>query len=106
MTAEMTGEAGVPLLAADPGLLASAAVDVENIGSALDAAHAAVAVPTSELVAAGADEVSTAVAALFAGYGRQYQALAGQIAAFHDSFTGTLAAGANSYAAAEAANVE
>jgi hypothetical protein len=106
MTAEMTGEAGVSLLAADPGLLASAAVDLESMGSALDAAHAAVAVPTTALGAAGADEVSTAVAALFAGYARQYQALAGRIAGFHDSFTQALAAGANSYAAAEAANVE
>ena len=106
MTTETTGEADVSPMVADPGLLASAAVDLEGMGSALDAAHAAVAIPTTELVSAGADEVSTAVAALFAGYGQHYQALAGQIAAFHESFTGTLAAGANSYAAAETTNFE
>ena len=93
-------------MVADPGLLTSAAVDLESMGSALHAAHAAVAVPTTELVSAGADEVSTAVAALFARYGQHYQALAGQIAAFHESFTGTLAAGASSYAAAENTNFE
>nr|WP_269473869.1 PecA family PE domain-processing aspartic protease [Mycobacterium heidelbergense] len=79
---------------------------MESIGSALDAAHAAVATPTTQLVAAGADEVSTAVAAVFAGYGQQYQALAGQVAAFHGWFTGTLATNANSYAAAEATNIQ
>lgn len=105
MTGETTAEAGVPLLVAAPELLASAATNLESIGSALDAAHAAVALPTTELVAAGADEVSTAVAALFAGYGQQYQALAGQVAAFHGWFTGTLATNANSYASTEAANI-
>ncbi|BBZ51487.1 PecA family PE domain-processing aspartic protease [Mycobacterium heidelbergense] len=94
------------LLVAAPELLSSAATNLESIGSALDAAHAAVATPTTQLVAAGADEVSTAVAAVFAGYGQQYQALAGQVAAFHGWFTGTLATNANSYAAAEATNIQ
>ncbi len=95
----------MPLLLAAPELLASAAADLESIGSALNAAKAAAAVPTTGLVAAGADEVSTAVATLFASYGQEYQALVGQVAAFHDQFTRNLVAGADSYAAAESANI-
>lgn len=51
------------LVAADA--LAAAAADVAQIGSAVSAGSLAAAIPTSELTAAGADEVSTAAAALF-----------------------------------------
>ncbi|REZ99666.1 PE family protein, partial [Mycobacterium tuberculosis] len=46
-----------------PEFLTSAAADVENIGSTLRAANAAAAASTTALAAAGADEVSAAVAA-------------------------------------------
>jgi PE family len=42
-------------LAAIPAMLASAATDVEGIGSSLTAATAAAAAPTTALAAAGAD---------------------------------------------------
>ena len=64
----------------------------------------AAAVPTTGLVAAGADEVSAAVAALFAGYGQEFQALSVQASAFHQQFVQALSSGAGSYLAAEAAN--
>src|SRR5712675_1361579 len=96
MTAETCLEAGVSLLVTAPELLASAAADLESIGFALNAA----------LAAAGADEVSAAVAALLAEQGRQYQALAGQVAAFDSWFKGTLTAGANAYASAETVNID
>jgi hypothetical protein len=93
-----------PLVVA-PELLGSAAARLESVGSAVDAANAAAAVPTTGLAAAGADEISAAVSALFAGYGQQFQALAGQAAAFSDEFMQNLVAGANSYAATETANI-
>jgi hypothetical protein len=95
----------VSLLVVAPELLGSAAAHLESVGSALDAANAAAAVPTTGLAAAGADEISAAVSALFAGYGQQFQALVGQAAAFSDQFVGNLVAGANSYAANETANI-
>jgi PE family len=96
---------GVSLLVVAPELLESAAANVQSIGSALDAAHAAAAVPTTGIAAAGADEVSAAVTALFARYGQEFQALSAQASALHQQFVQTLSAGAGSYLAAEAANV-
>ena len=92
------------LLDVTPQLLASAAADLRGIGSALDAAHAAAAAPTTGLLAAGADEVSTAVAALFSGHGQAFQALGGQASAFHAQFVQALSGAQGAYAAAEAAN--
>jgi hypothetical protein len=94
----------VSLLVVAPELLASAASDLENIGSAVNAAHAAAAVSTTGLAAAGADEISAAVAALFAGYGHEFQALSAQASGFHQQFVQALTSGAGSYLAAEAAN--
>jgi PE family len=59
----------VSLLVVAPESLTSAATEVESMGSALSAAHLAAAVPTTGLAAAAGDEVSAAIAALFAGYG-------------------------------------
>ena len=92
-------------LTTTPELLTSAVADLQNIGSALNEAHAAAAEATTGLAVAGADEVSSAVAALFARYGQQYQTLAGDVAAFHDQFAASLVVGANSYATAEATNL-
>ena len=61
-----------------PELLESAAADLENIRSSLTAAHAAAAIPTTGIAAAGADDVSAAVAALFGEFGEEYQALSAQ----------------------------
>ena len=82
-----------PLVVA-PELLGSAAADLESIGSALHAVHAAAAVPTTSLAASGGDEVSAAVAALFAGYGQEYQALSAHASAFHQQFVQALSSGA------------
>lgn len=89
-----------------PELVAAAAADLAGIGSAIGAANAAAGAPTMALLAAGADEVSAAVAAVFSSYAQQYQALSAAAAAFHDQFVRALAAGAGAYAGAEAANVE
>jgi hypothetical protein len=45
--------------------MASAAADLESVGSAVNAAHRAAAVRTTALAAGAADEVSAASAKLF-----------------------------------------
>jgi hypothetical protein len=92
------------LLAVVPEMVASTAADLESIRAALNTAHVAAAAPTTGLAAAGADEVSAAVATLFTGYGQEYQALITQASAFHQQFVQTLSSGAGSYLATEAAN--
>ncbi len=92
------------LLDVVPELLESAAADVKSIGAELNAAHAAAAAPTTGLVAAGADEVSAAVAALFSEHGQAFQALSAQASTFHTQFVQALSGAQGAYAAAEAAN--
>jgi hypothetical protein len=87
-----------------PDWLESAATDLESIRSSLTAAHAAAAVPTTGIAAAGADEVSAAVAALFGRFGQEYQTLSAQVSVFHQEFVQALTSGAGSYLATEAAN--
>jgi hypothetical protein len=94
----------MPSLTTQPQLIAAAAADVAKINSAIGAANAAAAGPTTGLVAAAQDEVSAATAALFAGYGKEYQAVLKQAAAFHEEFAAALASAGNAYAHAEAAN--
>ncbi|EFP19910.1 hypothetical protein TMCG_01078, partial [Mycobacterium tuberculosis SUMu003] len=85
-------------------MLSAAAADVASIGAALSAANGAAAPTTAGVLAAGADEVSAAIASLFSGYARDYQALSAQMARFHQQFVQALTASVGSYAAAEAAN--
>src|SRR6516162_8490326 len=92
-------------MAVAPEFLGSAATDLSNIGSALSAAKAAAAAPTTGVLAAAEDEVSAAIAALFSAHGEGVQALSAQAAAFHQQFVQALTAGAGSYVGAEAANV-
>ncbi len=87
-----------------PETLASTAADVQGIGSAISAAGANAAGPTTGLLAAADDEVSAAIANLFGAYGQEYHAVLSQAATFHNSFTQALAAAASAYAQAEAAN--
>ncbi len=88
---------------AAPETLVRAASDLANIGSTLGAANAAALGPMTELLAAGADEVSAAIASLFAAHGQAYQAVSAQMSAFHAQFVQTFTAGAGAYASAEAA---
>jgi PE-PPE domain/PE family len=91
-------------LVAAPELLASTAANVESIGSAIGTAGANAAGPTTGVLAAAQDEISATVANLFGTYGRQYQALIAQAAAFNNQFTQALAAAGNTYTQAEATN--
>ena len=87
-----------------PEALAAAVADLHGIGSALEAARATVASPTTAVVAAGSDEVSAAIAALFNQHGQGYQVISAGVKTFHDQFAQTLGAGAASYGNTEAAN--
>ncbi|MGO9928152.1 MAG: PE family protein [Mycobacterium sp.] len=89
-------------LLTEPQLIATAASDAAGIGSTIRAAKAAAAVPTTSLVAAAEDEVSTVAATMFGAYGQQYQGLLQQAAAFHEEFVAALSAAGNAYAQAEA----
>ncbi|ORB35077.1 PE family protein, partial [Mycobacterium persicum] len=94
----------MPHVIASLEMLTAAATDVAGVGAAISAANAAAAGPTMGLMAAAADEVSAAIAALFSDHALQYQALSAQAAALHDRFVLALTGAAGAYAAAEAAN--
>ena len=89
---------------AAPEFLTAAATDLAGIGSTVSAASAAASAPTIAVLAAGGDEVSGAISALFGSYAQQYQALSAQTALFHDQFVQALNGGGLAYAAAEAAS--
>ncbi|WP_236982100.1 MULTISPECIES: PecA family PE domain-processing aspartic protease [Mycobacterium] len=93
----------MPALLVSPDLLVSATTDLEMIGTSLVSANTAAAVGTTGLVAASADEISVALATLFTDYGRQYQALAQQVATSYQQFLPRLLEAAQAYATAEAA---
>lgn len=65
---------------AAPEVMAAAATDLANIGSSISAASAAAAGPTMGILAAGADEVSVAISALFGSHAQGYQTLSAQLA--------------------------
>jgi hypothetical protein len=85
-----------------PDMLETAAADVSRIGSAVTAGNLAAAVPTTGLAAAGADEVSAAIAVLFGAHAQEFQAAAAQATTYYEQFVRTLSAAAASYAATEA----
>ncbi len=84
-----------------PDLMGQAATDLARIGDTLNVAHMTAAVSTTQVLPAAADEVSASIAHLMSGYGQEYQALAGQAAAFHAQFAQNLTKSAASYASAE-----
>ncbi|WP_415624234.1 PE family protein, partial [Mycobacterium intermedium] len=87
-------------------LVAAATHDLAGIGAAINEANHTAASATTQLLPAAEDEVSAAIAALFRGHGQQYQSISAHVAAVHTRFLQTLASSANSYASAEAFNLE
>jgi hypothetical protein len=82
--------------------MSSAAADLAAIGANVNAAHMVAAAPTAAVIPAAADEVSAAIASVFANHAQAFQGLAGKAAAFNDQFVGTLKSGGAAYAQAEA----
>lgn len=89
---------------ARPESLAAAASRLQQIGSALEAQHAATATPMTGVVPAAADEVSLLTAAKFATHAQTFQSMSAQAAAMHQPLVSTLQTSAGSYAATESAN--
>ncbi len=85
-------------------MVGAAATDLANSGSTISVANAVASFPTTGVLAAGADEVSASIAALFGAHAQAYQALSARAAEFHAQFVQALNAGAGAYASAEAAN--
>ena len=94
----------MPFLSTYPEKLAAAASQLQTIGASLTLGSVAAAGPTTGVGPAAADEVSILTAAQFAAHAQRYQALSAQATAIHNLLVATLAAGAGSYAATEAAN--
>ena len=88
-----------------PVLIAEAAGQLRGIGLTVSAANATAAFPTTGVMPAAADEVSAMAAARFAAYGQEYQAIGAHAGMIHERFVSALDASADSYAAAEAANM-
>jgi PE family len=89
-------------LIAAPEMMTAAAADLATIGSNVNAAHAAAAPRTVAVLPAAADEVSAAIASVFANHAQAFQELAGKAAAFNDQFVQTLKSGGAAYAQTEA----
>ncbi|MDP7705113.1 PE family protein [Mycobacterium sp. TY815] len=85
-----------------PELVEVAAEDLEGIRSAVGEATASAAAATTSVLPAGADEVSTAIAALFGAHGQAFQAFSTRATLFHNEFVSLLTSGAAQYASAEA----
>lgn len=79
-----------------PAFVDAAAKDLATIGSAISRANAEALVPITALLPAGADDVSAAIAALFATHGQAYQELSAHAVAFHEQFVQLMSAGAAS----------
>lgn len=89
-----------------PQLLADAASDLAGIGSTLNAANAAAALPTTSVLAAGADEVSAVMASMFGAHAQQYQSVGAQAANLHAQFVQAMNAASGAYTDAEATNAK
>lgn len=89
---------------AQPEMLASAASQLQGVGTTIAAQNAAAAAPTTSVIPAAADEVSALTAAQFANHAQTYQTVSAQAAAMHEMFVRIMSASAGSYEATEEAN--
>lgn len=89
-----------------PDMVSTAAQDLAAIHSTLGQATSAAAAPTTALVAAAEDQVSSSVAALFGAFGQEYQVISAQAQTFHEQFVNLLNSGTTAYLSTEVANAE
>ena len=93
------------LVSARPDLMVGVAQDLAALERGWGQAATAASTSAEVLAAAGADEVSVAIAETFATFGRQFQAVTVAASASYTDFARTLVDGAGAYAATEARNV-
>ena len=86
---------------ADIAALEQAAADVDSIGTSLEEATLAALTPTSTMLPAGADEISTAIAALFNSHATEFQQIAALAQRFHARFGQLLGHAADAYQCTE-----
>lgn len=84
-----------------PEAVAAASRQFAAIGTALHAANAAAAAGISEVAAAGHDEVSRAIAAVFSEHADTYQVIRRHAEGFHVQFVQVTADAGRQYQAAE-----
>ena len=89
---------------AQPPALAAAATDLSGLGTALGEAAAVAATPTTDLLAAAADEVSASIAKLFGGYGQEFQAVSAKLGTLYQGLVQNLTSTVDYYVNAEAIN--
>lgn len=87
-----------------PDLVAGASQNLADLGSTLRSATTAAAAQTTSITAPAADEISTAIAALFGRHAAGFQAATAKAAAFHDDFVNLLKGGTAQYVGTEAAS--
>ena len=92
-------------VSAHPEALTTAVASLSSTGFALASQNVAAQIPTTGVVPPSADEVSALLAARFATQAQLYHQVSAQAAAIHEMFVATLNSSADTYAAAEAANV-
>lgn len=93
------------LVSARPDLMVGVAQDLAALERGWGQAATAASTSAGVLAAAGADEVSVAIAETFATFGRQFQAVTVAASASYTDFARTLVDGAGAYAATEARNI-
>lgn len=87
---------------AAPGAITAAAQNLASIDSALGSATAAAAIPTIEVVPAGADEISIVLSEVFGAYGQDFSHIAARLRAYHQEFVELVNNGVTAYLDAEA----
>ncbi|OBG57332.1 MULTISPECIES: PE-PPE domain-containing protein [unclassified Mycobacterium] len=88
----------------DPDAMATAADELQGLGSSLQATNAAVAGPTTSVLPPATDSVSVRVATMLDAHAQQYQAFSAQAELFHNQFVQTLITAKDAYAETEATN--
>ena len=89
-----------------PETVSSSAGDLDGLRSALSAANAAAAPPTTGIAPPAMDQVSAAITAALGTHALEYQTVSAQVADFHAQFVGALNSTASQYLTTEAANAE
>ncbi|AYE93771.1 PE family protein [Mycobacterium paragordonae] len=95
---------GVSYVFAQPPALAAAATELAGLGTAIGEAAAVAAAPTTALMTAAADEVSTAIAAFFGGFGQEFQTVSAQLGTLYQGLVQNLNSTIDYYVNAEAIN--
>lgn len=94
------------LLSVVPDLVAAASRNLQHIGADLRSATSVAATQTTAIAAPAADEVSSAITAVFVSSAQNFQTLSAQAVNFHDAFVNLLNGSAAQYVSTEVANAQ